>query len=629
MPRLDYRLTLMFQAPLLSHASGAVGFGTDAALQRYRGTVVLNGSLLRGNLRHALQAMAVELAGEPEGLQLASDINRWFGVGADRGESQRAALGFDFFWRLDPASVGHPPAQDQRFRTEISDTGAAAHGQLLVIEAPFAIGERPVFSGELAARFADEDEQRRCERWLRKALSGLGAVGALKGVGFGRLLSAELTALTPVFQVRSPGLDAPPPGADRLGLILSLDRPFHAGLSALHQPQGNRWLHQDSIPGLVLKGALAQALDGDGQRLADDLGFDDLVVCAALPAPAAAPTRRLPLPLSLTVVSTEAGFAARDLALEAAPCCLRVDGGPEKAPTFLPDWKEPMRDEAERAIGQAPLNLARWLSVRTSIEPDDEVAKEGALFALECTDPFGHVWCTDLDLSALPDNDRPRVQANLSALLAGGLTDIGKTRARARVALAPEPSRRVPAATEIQPLWPDGPPEDAPITGQARFPLLLVSPARLLPAGFAPPATNGQRQLWDEYDMYFRRASDGLLGLGHCFAQQELVGGDFYHLQYRGGGDYQPEWLTVPGSVFVLRPLQLDLPAIQACLHSWLHSGLPPAADRTAEDWRSDPFLPQNGFGEISLDWPSLRTLRPSRAECVFIDQPGDPDDHA
>jgi hypothetical protein len=638
MIRLDYRLTLTLQAPLLSHAAGALTLGLDAALQRYHGHIVLNGSLIRGNLRQLLEAMVQALSGEPAGSLLQADLETWLGLGADRNDlgldgARRARLAFDYFWRLDPESVGPPPDQDQRFRVEIAPTGTAKDGSLLVIEEPFAIGEEPVFAGFIGACFADEAERERCERWMGKALGSLTALGAYKGVGFGRVLEASLASIVPVLQTRP--APAEPLAGDRLGLVLRLDRPFNAGLDALHQPQGNRWLHQDNIPGLVLKGVLAQALDGDSSQLRERLCFDDLIVSNATPARPAAPGRRLPLPLSLAVVEDGPGhYETRDLALQSEPCLLAI-GGRAQAPCFLPDWKDAQREAAERAFGEPELGLERLLSVRTAILPEGRVSAEGQLFALECTDPWGHVWCSDLDLDSVPESDRPRVCDNLVELLAPGLENIGKTKARARVRLVPGGLRAIPNPAQILAIAPDGRDRAAgePLTAQDRFIVLLCSPARLLPARWESdrrvPATNGHRQLHALYDDYWRHASDGRLGLGHHFAQQDLIGGTFYWKHYRGGDDgYRPEWLTVPGSVFALAPLQLDLPVIQALLHRWLRRGLPPAPDRDRpdEDWRSDPFIPQNGFGEVCLGYPQWRKLAPRPDEIVSIPGAGDDD---
>ena len=624
MLRRDYRLELTFAAPVLSHASGSMTLGLDAACLRYRGRMALNGSLVRGNLRHMLEDMADALSDTPEGLALAEDITEWFGLGADqgRGSHRRARVGFDFFWFLEESSVGAPAAQDQRSRAEMGEHGTVKSGHLQIVEQPIAVGEQPVFVGQLSGRFLDDPERERFEHWMARALAHMAALGAFKRVSFGRLLATRLTGLVPVAASRAPGETLPQ--GTRIGITLRLDRPFHAGLDALHQPRGNRWLHHDSIPGLVLKGVMAQAAGGDSQVLAEQLAFDDLVVTTAVPAPMAAPERRLPLPLSLAL----AGDRVWDLALMDGPCLLRV-GREAHAPAFLPDWKDADREAAEDAFGHAPMALERFLSVRTSIDRGDGVAREGALFALDCTDPFGHLWCADLDLDAVDPAERPRVVESLGRLFDDGLDDIGKTRARARVAMAGQPFRAVPPWDALLPVYPaqGGQPEQRDdLQEDACFPLLLVSPARLLPADLKVPPSNGAQALHDLYDAYWRDASDGLLRLGHFFAQQEMVGGEFYNIHYRGGGFYRPEWLTVPGSVFVLRAQHDDLAQIQACIHRWLHRGLPPAADRdpAVEDWRSDPFMPQNGFGEVVYNWPQLARLSPDTDQFEPIDQGGE-----
>lgn len=58
-----YQLTLTFTGPLISQATGTIPLGLDAAMQMHNHHPVINGSLIRGNIRHALTEFA-ELAAD-------------------------------------------------------------------------------------------------------------------------------------------------------------------------------------------------------------------------------------------------------------------------------------------------------------------------------------------------------------------------------------------------------------------------------------------------------------------------------------------------------------------------------------------------------------------------------------
>jgi len=605
MIRARYRLCLSLQAPLLTHAAGTLSLGLDAATLRYRGQPVINGSLIRGNLRHLLERFARDLAQlpDPDDPHLrpvrAPDITDWFGPPqtAD-GDPRIAYLAFDFWWRFDPASAPTESAQPARHRTAIDPAGVVAPGQLQIAESGFAVGAEPAFTGEIRARFSDEAARRHCERWLGKALARLPAIGAQKGVGYGRVVRAELLRLEPVARVE-PRIDTDALGT-RIGLVLHLSQPFNIAQTAQFQPENNRYLNHDQIPGAAIKGVLAHAHGGVWEALQRDLALDDLVVTTALPAPRTNPRRSLPLPLSLAVFATPRGLVVHDLALEAVPGLLKHDSA-LVPPCFLPDWKDTHREHARRAWDPAAADAAppeHLLVIRTAIRPEDQVAEESQLFALECTDVQDHCWCLDLDLRHVHPADpaaRRAVTERLVALLSAGLEDLGKTRACARVEIRPQPF----GSTEC--------PQPIPIDGLDGWVILLRTPARLLPARLEAltmpiASTNGADALKAAYAAYWHSACPEL-ELRHYYARQELVGGHYYWRHFRGREDYRPEWLTLAGSVFVLtsRP-GADPAAIRTALTQWQHSGLPQADDRAADTWETNPYLRENGFAEIAVN---------------------------
>ena len=631
MIQAQFQLTLTLQAPVLSHAAGTVSLGVDAAMQRYRGQPAFNGSQIRGNLRHQLEHFRDELtlAGCPitstdeyPDILTAGQIRDLFGPpGHTDTENLKAALSFDFYWtptavRPEPDSGADVPP---RYRIEIDDDGVVALGSLQVIESPYPTGTEIDFSGRIRLHLSDaqidynfdgdddEDVLAHCEQWLSKAVDLLPAVGALKGAGFGRILGARLERIG---SIRTALPSSPPAdGPDRIGILLHLDRPFSIGLDATHQPDDNRYLHGTQIPGSVIKAVIARAFDGAREVFRPDLWFDDLVVTTALPALREAPERRIPLPLSLVLArGSNQRYLVRDLALQPEPCLFKL-GNDLVAPAFLPDWKDSDLDLLEQqAFGRKRLEVPALLSVRTSIRRGPNVADEGRLFVLECADHLEHVWCADIDLAQIREEYRAPARGHLLSLLDAGLDGIGKTHARARVEVRNEPFTPVPLSLAVSPV----------------IPVLLRTPARLLPDDLELPGTNGDGDLRKRYRDYWREVSGGRLRLSHYFAQQEPVGGGYYQARYRPTKPYRPAWLTVSGSLFALEPVPgKDPDEIVADLTDWARFGLPPTGGVTAGDWERTPFLRENGFGEVLIDDALHRRLAPGSSETwLFGDAP-------
>jgi len=298
---------------------------------------------------------------------------------------------------------------------------------------------------------------------------------------------------------------------------------------------------------------------------------------------------------------------------------LLKEGGDLIAPAFQPDWKDADREEAALQLGHAPERPEHLLLVRTAIERQRGYSEESKLFALECTDVPGYVWCADIDLHGVhPDdgNARSEVTENLLDLLVGGLSDLGKTRALARVEVRERPFFDTSVAPEPLEVEPE---KDTWI-------VLLRTAARLLPARLEEaeiPPTGGAGALLRTYGSYWQQASNECLALRHHYAQQEMVGGQYYWRHFRALEDYRAEWLTLAGSVFVLESATVNRKAAQDILARWLNGGLPKAQDRSHDDWRRNPYLGENGFGEIAVNHPDqLRHLdRPRKTSLIDADE--------
>ncbi len=597
-----YELVLNFQAPLLSQQVGTLSAGIDSMMQRYQGKPVLNGSLVKGNLRHALYQLALLLPPtQQEDLEQA--ISRWFGykpqVGQEderqwQGDLARGNVYFNTFWCYKGKS-DHPTKL--RNRIKINEHGTVEEGALMSLEECFPLDSQPQFSGLLRASFDSQHEQQQFEHSIEKACQLIPAMGSFKGIGFGRLLSSTL-------QVSAPKQPSIPTLKDksRIGLRLRFDQPFCVGRPRTNH--SNRIESDSFISGAVLKGAIAQhyartlaeqglSPDALSKRLRNKYQFDDLIISHALPSSVGSEYRSVPIPFSLVAHKTGL-FDASGYTLEAL---LEVLARASDQPaSFQLDWKSEWAAASKLCQQASPLK--RITLVRTEINPERNSAEESRLFSMECIDPKDTEWLCYLDLSKIK-KDKQSLWRDLLALLAQGIDGIGKTKAHASVEFVPE-GFSSPAAPLLD-----------SFTQAFELNLVLVTQARMLPRQLerrleaSPPDVQTDQMLHDLYSDYWQQHSDNGLSLVRYFAQQKRYGGEYAKRHYQQAQPYAPEWLTEAGSVFVLRVAnEYGL----RCLKAWQQQGLPAASDSDGQSptWKTTAYLPENGYGEICMNWSIL-----------------------
>jgi hypothetical protein len=579
---LRFQVSLTLAAPILSHSSGALDYGLDAATRRdHAGRPCLSGHLIKGNLRHAWEALE-----RITGLPSRADIAAWLGEPSppdSRDQARPGRLRFAHAWSdLDwQGGAGH--VAGRRFRIAIDPvTGAVADGALQVIESPYPAGQTVNFTGIIDVD-ADAPEADAIERMLGKGLGFVPALGALKGNGFGRVLALRIER-RPRPMARS-GLSGDLPAAvvtaGRIGLRIVPESPFCFARPAIG---GNNHFEAESfIPGGAIKAALARRLEQEPRRwprLRERLST--LRLSHALPVPRGKRQRPMQLPLSLVA----AAGAFHDIA--GSDAVGLIDG---QAPLFNIDWKAGQWRRAAALYNPEPAQPRRLLDIRTAIDATRGSAKDGQLFSIETIDPEGGDWLANLDVGGLdgaaPDPAECRALfIELADLAKGGLSHLGKTKATATLALEAAYPYTCPQA-------------DA---GADCVSLYLQSAARLLPTDFDAPASNGGEALQTAYAAAWDALSGGSLALTRFYARQQLLGGRYWHTRYHGGGgDYRPQLFTSPGSVFVLRITDPE-PAAR-CLRQWQRSGLPQLADAPGGgDWRHNPWIAANGYGEVAFD---------------------------
>ena len=594
----NYDLTLTFQAPLLTQANGTLSFGVDSAMQKYRGLPILSGSLIRGNLRHALSNFAA-LLGEKE---LDKKINDWFGQESTEDmEPQRAAVSFDFFWKLTTPEL---VTKARRTRIKMDDNEKVEAGALQVIEDCFALGTTPVFNGKLSAMFKNDAEQTEFETWVCKALTHIPAMGSLKGSGFGKLTKFELQPIKTDSDEMPLTLN---PDTLRFGIQLKLDRPLCIGKARTND--SNRIISRDFIPGNVLKAVVAENLNVDDLAAID---FDSISFSHAMPMPAISDKegvkrpQTIPLSLAIHSVVNHKGKKRRipvDVADLDDPVNKQYWQQPGKSdvyslPDFQPDWKDKDWSIASKKGYDFPLP-DRFTLIRTQIESgESNVAKEAGLFSIECCDTrytryddtsgaeTSHdlVWSAAIDVSA--SKESVVAKAKLLKGLERGLNRIGKTKAHASVSVTDTPY--------------DYPQQAIPQCGESVV-ISLMTDARILPslshAEKPIHATGSQDALQDSYQRYWGDSFE----LKTFYAQQKQTGGEFFRRKFqKQRRDYRPEWLTLAGSVFVLT---VKDEAGRALLATWQQHGIPayPDFEDGLPHWKQSPHLPEHGFGQVML----------------------------
>ena len=289
-----------------------------------------------------------------------------------------------------------------------------------------------------------------------------------------------------------------------------------------------------------------------------------------------------------------------DAARHNEPCLIAGE-----APAFQPDWKSEHHALVRHSFGWP--EVPRERRTRTAIEPPTGRAADERLFSYglvlpETSTPGGPThklqWHTAIGLEQIPEGERAQVIAELEQLLAWGLPHIGKTRATAEVEWLPAPA---PLAVDSR----AAPQKDGlhVVTLQTEF--LMTDPDLL--------RTDPVAGLRKAYESFWREASGGTLELSHYFASQSLQGG--FQAARTRRTRYEPYLLTDRGSTFVLRVIDSDGAA--TCLATWREGGLPTPEWVTHRYqvagqllWRSCPFLPHVGHGEVAIDldcpsrWP-------------------------
>jgi hypothetical protein len=596
--RLKVALTLV--GPILTRASARGPLGVDAVAARTRDPerrLYLPFSLVKGRLKQAWEEIGLALSPALDG----SVRSRRLGAGSATGSHDplRGELYFSDFIHAGPNGHGRL----HRIRID-SDRSAADEGALQVIESPIAVGQQAEFRGEIEFFAADATQSEQIRKEIEAGLRWVPSFGGERAVGFGRLAKVKVDLRATSIALESASANS---GSDTdhssCDLVIDVKDLFCV---ARRQPNQNLFESEAILSGAVLKGAVASAINallgrtpGEpiDRTVADPLGalgrnFDQLRFTHAFPAKGDALLRPVVLPLSLV----KGGGTWCDVALLPGPGLI---GNPPRAPVFSIDWKESddVRDVWASFGWTEP---KRELRVRTKIDWEQRRAEDEKLFAYEMIVPEGFKWLARLDLSRVAPGERGAVMGQLRRILEAVPVRIGKTKARANIA--------VQSSGTVQPRFPSQPGAlgDRWVVS-LQTPTLLVDPHDL-------HGGSGEVDLHAAYEAAWKDLHGGYMNLERFFASQSLFGG-YLVSRFQKGSAYNPFLLTDAGSVFVFALAEgTARQDAEGMLGQWLAQGLPLptwAKARYADDWRTCPFRPQEGFGEISVNLPCHHGRRP------------------
>lgn len=604
--RVEIDLSVRLRSPFLMQGLAAGRLGLDAtALRDEEGRPLVPADQVKGLLRAACFTLSQATNGR---LVDQDAIDALFGAESPKrgttgsGEQDAPNRGALIVGDLaGPAKLGASTAT----RVHIDPaTGAARTGHLQIVELAAPLGTEVTFTGTVIARLGhkraappgEPDEAAWLARLLDKAVKLVPAMGALKSAGFGQVVSG--TAVLQPAKTRDLALPQPrPAAADQCTYRVTFDRRI---LVDSERVADNVWCGSAVVPGTVFKGALADRLARAGVDPTTDPAFGRALATIrighAFPADKDGALQELPPPLSLFLSGT--GKPVADGLYGGKPELAPRLGG--EAPRFRCDWKDEDTGTVRRRLDWSTEDPPAKLP-RGHVEIGrDYVAADGRLFVDAARShriefASGDWRCRNWHLALHRNGADADIFSRILAILEEeGLDGIGSTGAHACFHTDGHVARpgRVAEVVPGSRLW----------AVTLVTPALILDPRDFLPEDGPPPDP------FAAYADYWRTAVAGAT-LVNFFASQRLTGG-YIAVRHRPYGPmYYPFLLTDPGSVFLLHG---DL---ASALAGRVAGGLPVKELTTPEGavieptWRTCPYMPENGYGEIAVNLIDHATL--------------------
>ncbi|MBN1145606.1 MAG: hypothetical protein JXA78_00010 [Anaerolineales bacterium] len=588
-------VSLVVLGPFITAATGTVTYGLHKSFHRdYKGRLVIPASHIKGKLRMALEELA-------EHCEDILDIPFDQLLGRPSVENSYDPLSGNLKFTDFTCIAEHRPSR--RTRIAINYTSqTASENMLWESEETFASSEKIYINGTVKFFSESDDKALEIVNALRLGFKWLTNLGAEKGVGFGRLLSARVTS--PIQQsVQEMDLSILT-DVDAIYLRVIPLEPIIIG--GVKKPRSNYVQSERILPGGLIKGALATALNRvqgispSYRELSPNNansfpGFEALVshfgqirVTHGFPARAYQP-RPVKLPVSTIKIGTR--YADTALSPEEYPMVKT------RAPAYFIDWKEP-----EDYWGQA--NPNEIYITRTEIDDHSRRSMERQLFTYSFLCPEDDEnepveWVCNVDFSAIENKaTRQLVKRQFAQAVYSHLDRLGKLEWSANISISD--GYADPAIESVDLI------HDNIILITLQTDAMMLNPESVHQLSLIDDLSGLYSDFWDE-------VSSSCLELVDFFAHQTFRGGYLYH-RYLGAAErtrkpdnYKPYYLTCAGSVFKLRSID-DVKARQ-WLTRWLKLGLDLPSWAQSEYsqygralWQNCPFVPQNGYGEIAVN---------------------------
>jgi hypothetical protein len=588
-------IQMVVLGPFLTAATGPDKYGVDKSAHRdYKERLVIPSSHLKGKLRSSLEELALFFDAED-----SIDLDTLLGKESAEGSYEPLPATVRFS-DLVSDSLAIEGARTRITINHVSQT--AQQNMLREIENPFASGAEIHFTGDVTFSAPDLSSAIRIAGMIQVGLQWLATIGAEKGVGFGRLKSAKVSAPA---ETHAPTIPAFRGGLSALHLKISAQEPLLSG--GIKSRRSNFVVSRIELSGGMIKGALAAAMNEacgvtpvtrplDSNCAADFPGFEALVrnfsairITHARPAIVGNPR---PTRLPLSAVESEGLIG--DVALSK-----------EKIP-LMPDSKSPSYYGDAKNLGsfKGLADPAELFVTRSEINDESQCTAKGQLFTYQFYAPrtdqgLPIEWICNVNFDAIPGiEDRKAACQQFAAAVQKHLQRLGKLKRAVTVTVSEglaDPA--IGSCALIQ----DG---LALITLQSDAIMLDPATSRSLSLG---------QNLYEAYTAYWHDLSGGALELDDFFAHQGFEGGYLYH-RYLGAAErthspnrYRPYYLTLAGSLFKLKVK--DEPRATELLNRWLANGLPLprwALDEYGQKdmaiWRTCPFVPENGYGEVAVN---------------------------
>jgi hypothetical protein len=573
---LEIKLTLI--APFLTKSTDVGAFGLDYPLARNEdGKFFFPKKLIKGCLKQAWN----EIANVPNTFNSA-EVEKWLGKKSKFENEEdlttvEPVRGKIYFSDFITNQTG-----DDSTTTRISidnDRGAVDEGALLIIESPFEPQTEVGFDGKIIY-FAEDDDQQTIKNRILKGLKWITNLGALENINFGRLEKVALVNEASDDVKTNISLST---GENYLDLIITPQEPF---CISKRRTTANLFESEIFIPGGAIKGTLAETLKLIGSNETEFAELRDNLHLIRFTHAFPSKNNKRPQVVPLSFVKIKSDKGETDFTKKYKDVWEKKDAVliHSEAPAFSVDWKD--SSDIEQEFGWEKLQTI--LSVQTAIE--NNKAKGGDLYGYEKINPKGFQWLGRIDLSRIEDEVlRTIVEGQLRCVFAQDLFGLGKTKALAKAEVLDEntiknkfdKSIKAPAKTFI-------------ITLQTPF--LLCDPRNL-------NESSGNTELRKSYKETWEKLFGNSITLRHFFASQSLAGGEYLYKRFQADKPYNPFILTDAGSVFVFDVN--DETEANKKVDDWLKHGLslPDWAKKLyGNNWETCPFLPENGYGEISVN---------------------------